>query len=175
MTEPDGPQRRWLIAALAVAVVAIGGLLAVVALHTTPRRPVAVAAVQAPHAGDPACVALLEAVPQQLGDFRRVPIVAPAPAGTAAWRADGDSEPMVLRCGLDRPVDFVVGSPMVAVDRVHWFQASEAERSTWYAVDRRVYVALTLPPGSGSAPIQQLSDLIDDTITASPIEPGAPR
>jgi hypothetical protein len=45
-------------------------------------------------------------------------------------------------------------------------------RSTWYTVDRPVYVALTLPPGSGPTPIQQLSELIDYTMQAVPISPS---
>ncbi|MGH3555569.1 MAG: DUF3515 domain-containing protein, partial [Mycobacterium sp.] len=80
---------------------------------------------------------------------------------------------VVLRCGLDRPVDFVVGSPIQVVDRVQWFEVRQDNRSTWYTVDRPVYVALTLPPGSGPTPIQQLSDVVDHTIAAVPIKPAA--
>ncbi len=53
--------------------------------------------------------------------------------------------------------------------------APDAGRSTWYAVDRGVYVALTLPTGSGPTPIQQLSEVIDRSIPAAPIDPGPPR
>ena len=88
----------------------------------------------------------------------------------------------MLRCGLDRPAEFVVGSPIQVVDRVQWFEvtagqqsAGDAGRSTWYTVDRPVYVALTLPSGSGPTPIQQLSELIDHTIAAVPINPGPAR
>jgi len=35
-------------------------------------------------------------------------------------------------------------------------------------------VALTLPPGSGPTPIQQLSELIDRTMPARPISPSPP-
>ena len=96
----------------------------------------------------------------------------PAPAGTAAWQTAVDGEPVVLRCGLDRPADFVVGSPIQLVDRVQWFEVSQDGRSTWYSVDRPVYVALTLPSGSGPTPIQQLSELIDHTMPAVPISPS---
>ncbi|MCV7088973.1 DUF3515 domain-containing protein, partial [Mycobacterium interjectum] len=89
---------------------------------------------------------------------------------------------VVLRCGLDRPAEFVVGSPIQIVDRVQWFEVSvdqqsagDAGRSTWYAVDRPVYVALTLPSGSGPTPIQQLSDVIDHTMAAVPIKPAPAR
>ncbi len=62
---------------------------------------------------------------------------------------------------------------------MQWFEVSagqqsvgEAGRSTWDAVDRPVYVALTLPSGSGPTPIQQLSDVIDRTMPAVPINPA---
>ncbi|ETB36034.1 membrane protein, partial [Mycobacterium avium subsp. hominissuis 10-5606] len=99
----------------------------------------------------------------------------------AAWRTGPDSEPVVLRCGLDRPAEFVAGSPIQVVDRVQWFavrpdpqSAGDAGRSTWYTVDRPVYVALTLPSGSGPAPIQRLSDVIEQRIAAAPVNPGPP-
>ena len=186
MTGPDadlgGPPRAVLIAAVAVAVVAIGVILVVAATRQAPPQPVAVPPFPAPQAASPACRALADALPQRLGDYQRAPVGQPVPAGMAAWRAGPDSEPVVLRCGLDRPADFVVGSPIQMVDRVQWFQvgserqsAGDTGRSTWYAVDRTVYVALTLPSGSGPTPIQQLSEVIDHTMAAVPINPGPPR
>lgn len=174
MSEPEtdsgGPSRAALIAALVLAVGAIGVVLAIAVTRRAPQQPVALAAVPAPHAADPPCKALFDALPERLGDYRRATVAHPAPEGAAAWRGDG--EPVVLRCGLDRPADFVVGSPIQVVDAVQWFQVRTDGRSTWYTVDRPVYVALTLPPGSGPTPIQQLSDLIDDTVAAVPINPA---
>jgi hypothetical protein len=174
MGDSDGPPRAMLIAALVLAVVAVGVILAIAATRHPPRQPVAIAAVPAPQAEDPACRALLEALPQRLGDYQRAPTVQPTPAGVAAWRAATNGEPVVLRCGLDRPTDFVVGSPIQLVDRVQWFEVRQGDRSTWYTVDRPVYVALTLPSGSGPSPIQQLSELIDHTMPAVPIKPSPP-
>lgn len=172
MDNHEGPPRAVLIAALVLAVGAIGVVLAIAAMRHKSEQPVAIAAVPAPQAAEPACRALLQTLPQRLGDYRRVPAVQPAPEGTAAWRRGHNDEPVVLRCGLDRPADFVKGSPIQVVDRVQWFQVGADDRSTWYTVDRPVYVALTLPPGSGPAPIQQLSDLIDRSMPAVPIRPG---
>ncbi len=176
--DPGGPPRVVMIAAVALAVAAIGIILVFAATREAPRQPVAVPAVPAPQAAAPACRALAQALPQQLGDYQRAPIAQPAPEGATAWRAGPGSEPVVLRCGLDRPADFVVGSPIQIVNRVQWFEvaaqpqsAADAGRSTWYTVDRPVYVALTLPSGSGPTPIQQLSDVIDRTIAAVPIDP----
>ena len=82
---------------------------------------------------------------------------------------------MILRCGLDRPVEFVVGSPLQVVDPVQWFRVVDEERSTWFAVDRPVYVALTLPPGSGPTPIQTISEVIAKSLPAKPIDPAPVR
>jgi hypothetical protein len=189
-TDPDtgsaadlgGPPRALLIVAVALGVVAIGAILVIAATRQAPPQPVVLAAVPAPQATDPACRALVDALPHRLGDYQRATLTQPAPPGSAAWRAGPDGEPVALRCGLERPADFVVGSPIQVVDRVQWFEvaaeqqsAAEAGRSTWYTVDRPVYVALTLPSGSGPTPIQQLSELIDHTIAAVPINPAQAR
>jgi hypothetical protein len=170
MTDSDGPPRAALIAALVVAIGALGAVLMIAATrHHT--NPVVVAAIPAPRAQDPACGKLLEALPARLGDYTRATLVQPAPLAAAAWQQAGAGDPVVLRCGLERPTDFVVGSAIQMVDRVQWFEVRQDQRSTWYAVDRPVYVALTLPPGSGPTPIQQLSELIDRIMPAQPINP----
>lgn len=183
MTSPadsDGPPRALIIAAVLLGVTTIGVILVIAAHHQAPERPVALPAVAAPQAGAPACRAVTAALPQRLGRYQRAPVAQPAPDGAAVWRAGPDSEPVVLRCGLDRPAGFVVGSPIQVVDRVQWFQVSadkdrDAGRSTWYTVDRPVYLALTLPSGSGPAPIQELSEVIDRTVSAVPIDPAPAR
>lgn len=176
--DADGPPRAALIAALVLAVALIGTILVFAANRHPNQQPVAIPAVPAPQAANPACQALLSALPAQLGDFQHADVAQPAPEGTRAWRSGTDTEPVIMRCGLERPDDFVVGSPIQAVDRVQWFRVSDQSndvRSTWYTVDRPVYVALTLPAGTGPTPIQQLSGVIDRTIAATPIDPAPVR
>ncbi|WP_246541030.1 DUF3515 domain-containing protein [Mycobacterium spongiae] len=181
--DSDGPPRAWIIAALALAVAAIAVVLVVAANHQAPEKPVAIAAVPAPQATSAACHDLLAELPQRLGDYRRAAVAEPTPEGATAWRAGPQSTPVILRCGLARPAEFVVGAPIQIVDQVQWFQVTEdpgsagsrpadAGRSTWYTVDRPVYVALTLPPGSGPTPIQELSAVIDHVMAAVPINPA---
>jgi hypothetical protein len=171
MADTDGPPRAALIAALVVAIGTIGVILAIAATrHRT--TPAVIAAVPAPQAQDPACRKLTDTLPQRLGDYNRAQVLQPAPVGAAAWQPAGAGDPVVMRCGLERPADFVVGSPIQVVDQVQWFEVSQDQRSTWYTVDREVYVALTLPPGSGPTPIQQLSELIDRLMPARPINPS---
>jgi hypothetical protein len=164
----DGPPRAVFVAAIAVALAVLVGVL-VVAANRDPA-PVPIAAVPAPQAADPACASLLSALPDSLGEFERAQAVPPAPEGTAAWRAG--EQTVILRCGLDRPADFVVGAPLQMVDDVTWFRVAEADRITWFAVDRPVYVALTLPENSGPAPIQQVSRAISETLPAQEIDPA---
>ncbi len=167
----DGPPRGPLIAALVLAIAATGIVLAVAATRRTPDQQGAIPALPAPHAQSADCRALLDVLPRQLGDYQRAPS---SPDGTTVWRAAGDSEPVVLRCGVDRPRGFIASAPLVAVDRVQWFEESHPPggAGTWYAVDRPVYVALTLPVRSGPTPIQQLSDVIDHTMAAVPVSPA---
>jgi hypothetical protein len=168
----DGPPRKLLIAAVVVAAGAIIGILVFATLQQPEPQPqtVAIASVPAPKAASAECRALLDAIPERLGDYLRAPAAEPAPPGAAAWKAD--AEPVILRCGLDQPAEFVVGSPLQVVDAVQWFQLADQGRSTWFAVDRPVYVALTLPDGSGPTPIQEISDVIAKTLPAKPIDPA---
>ncbi|CAN5246650.1 hypothetical protein BH11ACT7_BH11ACT7_32410 [soil metagenome] len=114
----DGPPRAVLIAALVIAVAAIGTVLAVAVIRQPQPSPVAIASAPAPQSDGPDCRRLLEALPDQLGDYRRASTVEPTPEGTAAWQAEPGGEPVILRCGLDRPTDFVVGAPLQLVDAV---------------------------------------------------------
>jgi hypothetical protein len=170
----DGPPRALLIAAIVVAVGAVIAILTFAALRQSPpeQDAVAIATVPAPKADSAECRTLLDALPDHLGDYRRAPAADPAPAGAAAWQATPDGEAVILRCGLDRPAEFVIGSPLQVVDAVQWFEVADQGRSTWFAVDRPVYVALTLPQGSGPTPIQGISEVIAKSLPAKPIDPA---
>jgi hypothetical protein len=171
----DGPPRALLIAAIVVATGAIIGILAFAALRESPpaHQAVAIPSVPAPKAGSAECRALVDGLPEGLGDYRRAPAAQPAPPAAMAWSAGG--EPVILRCGVERPAEFVVGSPLQVVDAVQWFEVADQGRSTWFAVDRPVYVALTLPQGSGPTPIQEISSVIAKSLPARPIDPSRAR
>ncbi|OBA97617.1 hypothetical protein A5662_16745 [Mycobacteriaceae bacterium 1482268.1] len=173
----DGPPRSLLIAAVVVAVAAIVAVLVIAAVRQLPEQlqPVPLVSVPAPKSASPECAALMGALPDRLGDYRRAQLAEPAPVGAAAWQTAPDAEPVILRCGLDRPAEFVVGSPLQVVAPVQWFELTEGDRSTWFAVDRPAYIALTLPSGSGPTPIQEISAAISKTMPAVPLDPAPAR
>ncbi|MBJ7336311.1 DUF3515 domain-containing protein [Mycolicibacterium sp.] len=175
--ERDGPPRAVLIAAIAVAVVAVIGVLAIAATResTPTRQPVAIAAAPAPQADSDACRALMAVLPDDLDDYHRAQAMAPTPAGTAAWEAEPGSDLVVLRCGIDRPDDFIASSPLQGVDDVNWFRIPGEDRTTWVTVDRPVYIALTLPAGSGPTPIQRISKAVAQAMPAIVPNPGPVR
>ncbi|QDQ97729.1 DUF3515 domain-containing protein [Tomitella fengzijianii] len=171
--------------ALIVGVV-VAGVIVAGTDDAADTGPVAVSgAVPAPQSGSDSCSTLLAALPDALGDYTRAELADPAPEGAAAWRPESGSddssdpsstEPIVLRCGLDRPAEFRQGVGIQQVDAAQWFEVSGEDMglasSTWYAVDRPVYVALTLPDGSGPAPIQEISTAITQSLPAQPIDPA---
>src|SRR5271167_2275219 len=167
----DDPPRALLIVAVGVAVAAAAAVLVIAALRSKPpqQQLLVIPAVPAPQADSPECATLMATLPQRLGDYQRT-----TPA-TAAWRS-GDTEPILLRCGVGQPADFVVGAPIQIVNTVQWFRVIEqgTGRSTWFVVDRPVNVALTLPQGTGATPLQEVSDLVAAKLPAVPIRPGRP-
>jgi hypothetical protein len=95
-------------------------------------------------------------------------LAAPAPDGALAW-GDAQHEPVVLRCGLDRPGDLTPTSELRVISDVHWLEVSDGGSATWYVVDRPVYVALTVPSDAGTGPLQDVSTTIRDTLAQGPV------
>lgn len=157
-----------------VLVVAV--LVAAVIARDMPveREPLALGPVPAPAADGPACAALLPALPDALGDYTVATLVDPIPPGTMAWQPAGEGEPIVLRCGLDRPLEFNRAAPLQIINDVRWFEVRDdtAATSTWFAVDRETYIALTIPDGSGPTPLQAVSDAITGSVAPREIDPG---
>ncbi|WP_373686136.1 DUF3515 domain-containing protein [Nocardia gamkensis] len=138
------------------------------------REPLVLGPVPAPAAEGPACAELLPTLPANLGEFTKSTLVEPAPPATRAWQRTEGGDAIVLRCGLDRPLEFNRASPLQIVDGVQWFEVRDqaAAASTWFAVDRGTYVALTVPDGSGPTPLQEVSDTITAHLPTQPIDPG---
>ncbi|WP_054814346.1 DUF3515 domain-containing protein [Nocardia arizonensis] len=163
--------------AIALPVVVIVGLLiAAIMSRTIPaeREPLALGPVPAPAADGPACTGLMPTLPATLGDYTKSQLVEPAPPATRAWQRPDGGDAIVLRCGLDRPLEFNRASPLQLVNTVQWFEVRDpaASASTWFAVDRETYIALTVPDGSGPTPLQAISDAIVANLPPHPPTPG---
>ncbi|MGB3770893.1 MAG: DUF3515 domain-containing protein [Rhodococcus sp. (in: high G+C Gram-positive bacteria)] len=165
--------------ALPVALI-VGFVVAAVMANRTPvREPIALGTVPAPRAESNACTDLLGALPESFDTFTRGELADPAPAGAVAWQSDDSADPIVLRCGLDRPVDFDQAARLDVVNGVQWFQVSGADQgipaSTWYVVDREVYAAATIPDGTGPTPLQALADAVNAALPQTPLDPAPIR
>lgn len=137
--------------------------------------PLAVAPVDAPDAGSGECTAVLAGLDGDLpaGDTTLPvrPLAEPAPAGVRAWAAL--PRPAVLRCGLPRPAELTPTSPLLVVDGVQWLELDDGVPDpvvvTYVAVDRPVYLVLTVPTGAGSGPLQTVSGAVGDVLPAVPV------
>ena len=137
--------------------------------------PLALVPVDAPDAAGPSCAALLAALPAALpadgGTLPPRPLADPAPAGARAWAAA--PRPVVLRCGLTRPAELAPDSALLEVDGVRWLQLVDPVPDpvvvSYVAVDRPVYVVLTVPTDARSGPLQAVADTVRPTLPATPV------
>jgi uncharacterized protein DUF3515 len=180
--DPAGaPPRRLIVIAAAVAVVLAVGIavIGLVASRTaTPppppgTGPLPLPSVPAPQASSAECGKLLAALPATVtsngASLPRRELAPPAPAATVAW---GQPDPVVLRCGLERPPELTPTAQLVAVSGVEWLPVEGQGSTTWYLVDRDVYVALTVPSTSGTGPLQATSGAVSATLPKAPLDFG---
>jgi hypothetical protein len=129
--------------------------------RTPSTGAVALVPVEAPQAGTAPCAGLIGALPAELTSgttaLRRLPLVQPAPPATVAW---GDAaNPVVLRCGLNQPPELTPTAELRAISGVNWLPVEGDGATTWYLVNRAVYVALTVPAGTGTGVLQGVSEV----------------
>jgi Protein of unknown function (DUF3515) len=117
---------------------------------------------------DAACPALMSALPLELAGEKSRPVKSNSPFAYA-W---GDP-PVVLICGVDRPAGFVATSGLIQIDAVQWYvDDSDPDTVVWTAVDRSVYVQLSIPSSLDSASATELSDIIAKVLSAQQPQPG---
>lgn len=135
--------------------------------------PVRIAQVDAPQASSAECGRLVTALPSTLVDgtanLARRAVAPPAPPATTVWGV-GNS-PVVLRCGLPRPDQLTSTATLLEISGVQWLRVTGDGKSTWYVVDRPVYVALTLLDSSGSGPLQDVSAAVGRILPPVQVNP----
>lgn len=172
--QTGAPPRRLIILAAVVAV-AFAVVVAVLAVLNRPSDqpedgPLALVPVPASQAGSPECAALVPALPAQLvsngATLNHRQLAEPAPPATVAW---GAPDAIVLRCGLDRPPELTQTAQLRVVSGVQWLPVEGQGASTWYVVDRNVYIGLTVPDSAGTGPLQTISDTVAATLAPAPL------
>lgn len=139
-------------------------------LPPRPTGPLALVTVDAPDAGTPACTNLTNALPAKLPSngkqLTRLALAEPAPQAAAAWAGDR-GEPVVLRCGLGKPAELQPTSSLRLISEVNWLPIEGDGATTWYTVDRPVYIALTIPEDAGTGVVQEMSETIAKAVPAA--------
>jgi hypothetical protein len=164
-----------LVVGVIVASRVLGGTGDGEAAPATTRQPVrtgpfALAGVEAPDADAPECTRLVGSLPATLPskgeELARLTLAEPAPPAAAAW-AGKRGEPVVLRCGLPKPAEYGPTAQLREVSKVNWLPVDGEGASTWYTVDRPVYVALTIPDDAGTGVVQEMSETIAKVLPAT--------
>lgn len=140
----------------------------------SPDAPLPLAHAPAPRADSAECSRLLRELPRRLDSGEHTltqrTLATPAPPAAVAWGGRGARVPVVLRCGVPRPAELSRTSKLRVVQGVQWLPVTGSGAATWYAVDRDVYVALTVPNGASTGPIQAVSDAVDAALEPTPLE-----
>ncbi|MEJ2885846.1 DUF3515 domain-containing protein [Actinomycetospora aeridis] len=155
--------------ALCVPVLLVVGVM--VASMVLVREPVPdidtvrlrVPAVPTPAAASADCSRLLSGLPGEMATERgivaRRVLADPVPPATVAWGGEDGAAPVVMRCGLPRPVELAGGGSVTVVNGVDWVEVDDGipGSGTWVTADRAVYVGLTVPDDVGTGPLEDIS------------------
>ena len=117
---------------------------------------------------DAHCPALMGALPLELAGEPSRPVQSDTPYAYA-W----GEPPVVLVCGVERPATLEPTSPLIQVNGVNWLvDTSDPDRIVWTAVDRPVYVQVTVSADTDSAPVTALGPVVNDTLPVQPVDTG---
>jgi Protein of unknown function (DUF3515) len=140
------------------------------AAPTTPARtslpPLAVPVPPARESAAAPCRALVAELPSAVRDLAGRP-VRPATPTVRAW-----GEPaVVLRCGVPRPAGYsLTAKNLFGINGVTWYVQQLKDRAVFTAVDRSVYVEVSVPARYDSAPVAALSTVVGQALAAVPVD-----
>jgi len=127
-----------------------------------PPPPITVAAPPADPATDAPCAQVLSVLPIELGQLApRVVHAEPDSPNVVAW----GNPAVVLRCGVGRPAGFVPTSDLV-LSGVYWLPVKTKDATVFTAIDRAVYVEVTVPAKQAYVPLPQLGRAIASKLKA---------
>ena len=177
MTRPEPPtgaaaSRRsglsWQVyAALTVVVLAIGAAVTLGVINknnpVVSTGPLPVATVGQPAADSAACKTLMPQLPSTLAGAPRRTLEGGGD-GIAAW---GDPA-VILRCGMETPQELTCSSELSEINGVKWLPLSDdgSGETTFLAADRTVRIAVTIPSGTGTSAMGDLSSIVGTTLEA---------
>lgn len=129
----------------------------VILLSACGSRPVPVQVPQVKPSAAGVCRSLARVLPDEV-DGRARAATEPVSARTAAW---GDP-PVVLRCGVDKPVELTPDAEILEVNGVEWVLRESPHDFTFTTVGRTAYVELRVPGAvhrsEATAPLVDLAD-----------------
>jgi len=115
------------------------------------------------------CPALMRLLPLELAGEQSRPVQSDS-LFAYAW---GDPA-IVLVCGVDRPAGFVAGAGLIQIEGVQWYvDTSDPDTTVWTAVDRTVYLQISLPSSVDSAPVTELAAKIAEALAYREPTPGS--
>lgn len=184
-TAPEDPLRRVAIIAAAVLVPVVVAAVVLTKLlgaddgdparvdaTTSPQRadlpvlPLEVPPVTAE--ADATCPTLMEALPLELVGEPSRRVLSDSPFAYA-W----GEPPVALICGAARPAGFAPDSALYQINGVSWFvDDTDPETTVWTAVDRPVFVEVTVPATVDSGPATVLSTTIAEVLSYQEPDPS---
>ncbi|MGS2665705.1 MULTISPECIES: DUF3515 domain-containing protein [Corynebacterium] len=121
------------------------------------------------------CQSFVDALPNKVGTFKRVPIADPAPSGAAAYK-HGLEDELTIRCGVPTP-DYASQADSVTENSgAQWLRISDnSGNATWFTLDTTPAVAVTAPEGSKAKKVTGGLDEAIGTLTHHEIDlPATP-
>jgi Protein of unknown function (DUF3515) len=117
---------------------------------------------------DQFCRPFMEQLPLELAGEPSRPVDSDSPYAYA-W----GEPPVVLVCGVERPAALEPTSPLIQINGVNWLvDTSDPDRIVWTAVDRPVYVQVTVSADTDSAPVTALGQVVNQTLPLQPVDAG---
>jgi Protein of unknown function (DUF3515) len=112
------------------------------------------------------CAQVLSQLPVQLdgSDPRRVEPSPDSGAPVVAW----GNPAIILQCGVARPKTLTEGSSalVIGVGAVNWLPVTGSKETVWFAIDRSVYIQVTVPKAYPQPPLASISTAIAAVLPA---------